>query len=315
MMYNNGNNYTMNMGGYGYANGNQQQPKIIMNQTLNKEEVNKLRSRGHRGFNLMITDEERLTQVCNHKDPYTNNFSLVDNGDGTVTCSICGERFSLLTDLSKEEASCIAEDYNDMVQTAKTFYGNIPTEAGRSLYQTFAFIKKMPEFYMIAKEYANKLDQNNPIIGQNHQGNSFGMYSMLMNPMANPGMGMGMGMNMNMNQAPMNMGQQYFGQPQSPVMGNPGMAPNMGMGNQVPNMGGMQAGMYQGNGNAAGNMAMNGNMNSGYFAGMPNPNGRPVGVVEPQSNQQVVNQTISAGPSPMAAAQSPTADVKKNFKA
>ena len=71
--------------------------------------------------------------------------------------------------------------------------------------------------------------------------------------------------------------------------------------------------------------------NGGYYdAGMPNPGvDRPIGVVDPTAQQQpqaqqpvgnqIVQQTLSAGPSPMAQPQKSqvpnTGDVKKNFKA
>lgn len=325
-MYNNyyGNNNFNGGGYYSYGNPQQQKQQHVLKQTLSKEEVNHLRAKGDKEFNLMVTDDERLRQICNHKDPDTNNIALVRNNDGTFTCSICGERFSVLSDITKEQAEEICMDYNDLVQTAKTFYEGIPTDVGRELYQTFSFIKKMPQFWEVAMDYADKLN-GNQMLDRNGNANAFASLNMLTNPAYQPMMPMQGGYY----QQPMQSQQGGYYQPQP---------------QQMPQQPMMQAGMYQQpqpqmmapqqqmpmqqGTNYYQQPATN---NGGYYdAGMPNPGvDRPIGVVDPTAQQQpqaqqpvgnqIVQQTLSAGPSPMAQPQKSqvpnTGDVKKNFKA
>lgn len=320
IMYNNNQyGYGNNFGGY-YGYAQQPQQKRTLHQTLSKEEVNHLRAKGDKQFNLMVTDDDRLRSICNHKDPDTNNIALVRNNDGTYTCSICGERFSVLTDIDMQQAEDIALNYNDLVQTAKTFYDGIPTDVGRELYQTFAFIKKMPQFWEVSMDYADKLNGGQNLLDRNGAGNAFASLSMLTNPGYQPMMPQAMG--------------GYYQQPmQNQPMGYQPM-PQQQMTPQQPQM--MQAGMYQPQPQM---MAPQGQQipmqqatnyyqpqGSYYDAGMPNPGvDRPIGVVDPTTaaqqpqQNQVVQQTLSAGPSPMAQPQKSqvpnTGDVKKTFKA
>ena len=281
------------MGGYtGYGYNPAPVQKVNLTQTLSKDETTMLRARGQKSFNVMVTDEERIRAICNHKDPDSNNIALAQNADGTFTCTVCGERFSLLSNITRDEANCIADDYNDLVQTAKTFYPNLPNDAARSLYQTFAFIKKVPEFWEIAQEYAGKLNQNQNIVDPNHgRTGGFSMYHMLMNP------SVGMG-----GQMPPVAQQPTYEAVPNPAMGGMGGYYGQAPVAPAPVMGaGMYGGMQTGTGT--------------YDPGVMNPNDRPVGVVDPATNM-TVSQHLSAGPSPMAA-QSPTAateDVKKVFR-
>ena len=263
--------YGNNYGGYSLQ---PQQENIIMNQTLTKEEVNKLRS-GNKGFRLSVTEDDCLREMCSHKDPDTHNVTLVDNGDDTVTCSICGCHFSLVDGLSDEEVQDRTDDFYDIVQTAKTNFGPVPIEAGRALYRSFAFIKKVPEFYQVARNYRNKWAHSGYSLEQSRGAGAWANANMLMNPMFGASMSMGY-------QAP--MGQPMGAYAQAPMGQMPG-APVM-----------QPSAMMQG-------------QPIGGYNPMVGPQGgvdRPVGIVEPAPQ---------AGPSPMAQpAAATTADVAKSFK-
>lgn len=250
-----GNNYGFN------NNGVQTRPmeNIILNQPLTKEEVNKLRA-GGKTSTFDITEDECLVQMCSHKDPESGSITLVDNGNNTCTCSICGETFSPVTDLSDEEVENICADFNDVLQTSK-LGSSVPNQVGRSLFRTFAFIKHVPNFYRISMNYFKKWESmGNRMTEQNRSVGAFQNLMMITNPV---GMGMG-GYGNPMMQQQMPMGTPMgYGAPQAAPqqMGGYGM-PNQGYG-----------------------MAMN----------TPNPgvdSGRPIGVVEPQAQP--------AGPAPMA---------------
>lgn len=260
----------------------------VMNQTLTKEEIQKLRS-DNKGWNLSISEEDCLRQMCTHKDPNTGGFSLIDNEDGTCTCTICGERFSMVTLTDEEVQECFA-DANDIFQTAKTNYGAIPPKVGRGFYRLGAFMKKMPEFYRMAQEYRKKWAGADDI-QRNNAMSDWQKFGMLTNPFATgfgqPQMG-------------------GFGQmPQAPMAGNYGMmAAQAQTPMQMPQapMGYGQAAQAPMQMPQAPVMDVPAAAQNGFNTAMPNPAmgpapqaDRPVGVVEP------------AAPA--------TGDVKKAFKA
>lgn len=207
---------------YYYGNGftSAAPQKVVMNQMLSKEEIAKLKSK-NKSWSLQLTEDEVLTEMCSHKDPDTGDISIVDNHDGTVTCSICGETFSLVNDLTEEEVQNICDDFNDVWQTSKTNYGSMPIQAGRAFYKMGALAKKVPQFYKLGQE-SRKQWNHNTMVEANRGANAFAQLSMLLNPMAGgygapmgyPGMAPGMA-------------------PQAAPMGYPaapGMAPQAPMG-------------------------------------------------------------------------------------
>lgn len=244
MYYNNGGNYGFNNNGTMAARPAE---NIVLTQPLTKDEAKRLQS-GNKASILDITEDECLVQMCSHKDPESGNITLIDNHNGTCTCSICGETFSMVPDLTDDEVDVICADYNDVIQTAKTGYGPMPTAVGRSLYRTFAFVKKVPAFYRLAMNYYQKWENmGNHMTEQNRSVGAFQNLSMMMNPAG------------------------MFG-------ANPAMMGGYGAG--AATMGGN---MYGGAGMGA-NMA--GNVTGSYGSAMtaPNPSmgaDRPIGVVEP----------------------------------
>jgi len=172
-----------------YGNGftSAQPQKVVMNQMLSKEEIAKLKSK-NKSWSLQLTEDEVLTEMCSHKDPDTGDISIVDNHDGTVTCAICGETFSLVNDLSDEEVQNICDDFNDVWQTSKTNYGSMPIQAGRAFYKMGALAKKVPQFYKLGQE-SRKQWNHSTMVEANRGANAFAQLSMLLNPMMAGGYG------------------------------------------------------------------------------------------------------------------------------
>ena len=193
---------------YYYGNGftSAAPQKVVMNQMLSKEEIAKLKAK-NKSWSLQLTEDEVLTEMCSHKDPDTGNICLVDTHDGTVTCSICGETFSLVNDLTDEEVQNICDDFNDVWQTSKTNYGSMPIQAGRAFYKMGALAKKVPQFYKLGQE-SRKQWNHSSMVEANRGANAFAQLSMLLNPMAGGYGQMG-----------------YSGM--APQGGYPGMAPGM----------------------------------------------------------------------------------------
>lgn len=311
-MYNQGNWFNGGFGnGYGYAPQPQRQ---VINQTLTREEVQHIRAKGGKGFNVMVTEDQMMRSMCNHTDPDTHNFSVVCNDDGSCTCTICGERFTPLLDISPEEAQQICADHNDLFQTCKMFAGfNIPKDTAREFYKTYALASKIPELWELAQENARKLGSINNIVDPNGNGNIISAYNSFMSP------GIGMA-SMNYNNG---------GYYQQPAMQPQPQQYGAGYYQQAP----MQQPMMQPQASMPQPM-MQPQFQPQYNAGMPNPMvDRPIGQVvqQPQqsnmptmspniANNAVVQQTVSAGPSPMAAAPSAVpatagSEIKKSFKA
>jgi hypothetical protein len=149
------NNYGM---GVGFAA--QPQNEVVMNQTLEESEIDLLRKKGPK-FNFKLSREEYLRAICTHKDPKNGNITLHTNQqDGTKTCAICGETFTLLDPARFDRAAIedICANFHDLFQSIKTMYGPVPTEAGREFYAITGFILKLPELYEIAAEYFSRLN-------------------------------------------------------------------------------------------------------------------------------------------------------------
>ena len=275
---------------YYYGNGftSAAPQKVVMNQMLSKEEIAKLKAK-NKSWSLQLTEDEVLTEMCSHKDPDTGNICLVDNHDGTVTCSICGETFSLVNDLTDEEVQNICDDFNDVWQTSKTNYGSMPIQAGRAFDKMGALAKKVPQFYKLGQE-SRKQWNHSSMVEANRGANAFAQLSMLLNPMAGG-----------------------YGQ-----MGYPGMAPQGGYPGMAPGMvpqGGYPGMTPQGAVPTAPGMAPQGAtpMAPQGYAGGPvagpapqsfNPTGapaapaagndRPVGIVEPAATTGDVAKSFKA---------------------
>jgi hypothetical protein len=261
MMNNNFGNFQQNGMGMGYAQNNQQ--SVVMNQTLTKEEIDLLRKKGPK-FNFKLTKEEFLRAICTHKDPQSGNISLRLNQDGTHTCAICSETFTLLEPSRFDRAAIedICANFNDLFQSIKTMYGPIPAESGRELYTMIGFIPKIPELYEIASEYFARL--NGAGVGVEENRNPYGMN--MLHAMMNTGFPMG-NTNMNMNQAV-----------------NPACDPNymayLQHQQQMANAGGTNVSTFN-PGTPNPNYAPNNNNNPGF--------NNPIGYVETE-------QTVQTGP-------------------
>lgn len=213
------NNYFNGQGtfyGNGFAPGQQQymaarKPKFT--NPLTEEDKKSLKNQG--GFSLIVSDKDMKKAICTHKDG--DQISLRENSDGTVTCWICGETFSLV-DLQESGVENITKEFIDVLQSIKTYYLDIPDGVVREFFQMIPFIQKTPEIFKIATN--NFQSYENPMttpMNQSYQ--MFGMYDAISNPAYsfNPGYG-------------------GFGQP-APMQGYNapmGAVPQYAMGQQMP---------------------------------------------------------------------------------
>lgn len=204
--------YQMNNGGYAYSVA---RPQPSNSQPLTQDIVNTLRQESNE-FNMKVDQRDLWRAMCTHRDPSTGASTLTYNADGTCTCSICGETFTMFDGNTKQIEDAI-KTLTDMFQTCKTIYLDAPTEMTKQYYQMIVLLRKFPGLWDLAvKNFAKYENTNNPL---NPISNSYGsgfnaLNTLLTNPYAMQGM----------YQQPM-MGAQM------PV----GYAPNsMAMNNQMP---------------------------------------------------------------------------------
>jgi len=227
------NNFGVNpymMGGPQYA----PQPQARMTQPLTVEQIKLLRNQTP-AFTLDVSEEDMLRSRCTHKT-LDGKFATVLNNDaeGTVTCSICGAKFSLM-EVAKESAEEAVRIIVDLLQSIKTYYVDMPDSVAIQFFQMIPFIEKIPKLYEIALNNFNKYDG----AGMGNQSPNmygFNMLGAITSPMAYQGFGsqpmMGGG-GYPMQQPMMNGG--YPMQPGQPMgMGNPFGGYQMPMQNGYP---------------------------------------------------------------------------------
>lgn len=227
------------MGGYYY----QQQPVNLprQNNILTDDEIKELQNKQDT-FMWDLTNREYLEAICTHRKPGGMEDSLVDDGDGYVRCTICGQRFRILPDsTSMEEIVDSIEKVCDIVQTIKLMYVDLPASAGKDIYPIIPSMKKLSQLFQMAAKDAAKYETNN----WGYNNNNMGVFSMLQN-LTN-----------------------FMG---APMPGMPGMAPQMAPGYGMPPQGAAPVPPM----GAAPNMA------AGYPNGAYNPFGFPGANQQPQ---------------------------------
>ena len=180
-------------------------------QTLTEEEMNSLKQ-SQDEFTLGITKEEQLRAICMQRD--INGVSTLEPADGGLTgaakCKICGEVFRIVDKCDDGDIKDAVDNLVDILQTTKTLYVDMPSDAAKKFYTILALLKKVPGLYKVAVENFSK--HENAMVNWNfNKGSVVGEYNMLYsgyNPM----------------QANFGMMPPYMSAYQQPVMGQP-MAP------------------------------------------------------------------------------------------
>ena len=180
-----GNMYPNNMGGYA-PSGYVQQPIAVQKpkNVLTPEEIKTIRQKGDK-FSLGLTEEESLRGICFHKDE-NGMETLRDNGDGTVTCTICGHTFDPLQNCTQEDIQMYVDNITDVLQTIKLLYIDMPSEAAREYFQIIPLIQKVPKLFKIASDNFNRHENYN---GYRYNGapNTINLYQMLSSGAISPG--------------------------------------------------------------------------------------------------------------------------------
>lgn len=161
-------------------------------QTLTAEEIESLKQTTEE-FTLGITNKDRLISICMHRDLNGKSTLSPDPVTGDVKCLICGEQFQLVDRCKEEDIETAVQNLLDILQTTKTLYVDMPSDAARSFYTVIALIKKIPGLYKISTDNFSKHENAmNQAWGFSGGGNMLNEYNALAYNFYNPYMGMGM---------------------------------------------------------------------------------------------------------------------------
>ena len=185
------NNFNNNWG-YGYNNPmnyGYNRPKMP-NPTnpLSKEDMALLKQKAPQ-FSLAVSQVDALKAICTHRNE--EGEKLVQNPDGSCTCTICGTTFTPINNADAEMVEQIFKAATDALETIKIMYMDIPDDVTKTYFQMTPFLAKGPQLYKIALDHYQRYSGSSVIANSyNNQGNAFALYSALMNPGAMMGMGM-----------------------------------------------------------------------------------------------------------------------------
>lgn len=310
-------NYAMPVNGftpYGAAPVNPQVPaQPVFNQLLTADEVAQLQKNPN-VFSTKLTQDEYLRAVCTHKDG-ANHFTLEKIPNGKHRCSVCQAEFFLLDlNTSKEEIENTCNNFYDLMQSIKTYYGNAP-EAMREFYLMIGFIPKIAQLYQVARAYFDKVTGFGNAYQMGNDQNGFSILSNIFGggAMAGVAPGLGGGMAGGYYGAPPAWGAQnvnpVWGQQQPGWYGGAPVPPAAGI--QTP----VSAGVPFGSQPAAApgvNPALAMQQQPGYGYGMggvapaPIPSANPIGYVDPNAAPPATSQAGQVQASPTQAPAMPT---------
>jgi len=258
---------------------------IKVDSWLAPEQIDEL-ERKSEAFNLAITPQEQLRAICNHRNK-AGQIKLLDDPDGSCTCTVCGYNFQVVENITKEQVEAACNMVENILQTCKLLYVSLPPEIGREFFQILAFIKKIPGLWAIA---VNDYKKYEGVYGYQQQGNAnaFSVFNALTTPGG-------------------------FGIPPQPQM-YPGQQPNM---YQQPQMF-QQPNMYQQPQMYPGQQPYNGQFGNGGVYGNQGTNPFVQGQ-QPQPSPQPTQQGFAMNPQGAAAPAQPPSDgavnVAGEFKA
>ena len=143
--------------------GAQQQPtNYRIPNTLSAEDIKMLQNQGST-FSLGLTDEEVKRAICNHRSADGLSDTLVvDPITGIAKCQICGYEFKPLdSNIDYDEIKEDIKRVEDILQTAKLMYIDLPAEAAKEFYPIIAMLEKVPKFIELAAKNMAKHDSYN----------------------------------------------------------------------------------------------------------------------------------------------------------
>ena len=205
-----------------------QNPAPKFNNPLTGEQIKRLQQTSQQ-FSLNISEEEMLRAICNHRNAEGTGDALnFDPVTGEARCTICGYKFRPIeAEVSSEQIKDDVYRIQDILQTIKLMYIDLPAEAAKDFFPVIALLDKVPQLF----DFAAKNMAKHESFGWQYNGKNMGAINMFNNLQNIFG-----GMMMNQFQQPnpaMNPAMAGMGMP-NPQM-NPGFGyPGAGMGMSNP---------------------------------------------------------------------------------
>lgn len=165
---------------FGFNNAMGMQPQQMASQnpnnyripsTLTADEIKMLRNNGST-FSLGLTQEEMLRAVCNHRSEDGLSDTLqYDPVTGIAKCTVCGYEFRPIDPNEDfESLKDKVKSVEDIIQTTKLMYVDLPTEAAKEYYPILGLLEKLPQFVEYAAKNMAKHDNFNYGYNQHNMG-------------------------------------------------------------------------------------------------------------------------------------------------
>lgn len=135
-------------GGGGLTYGQPQRKELVWTNPLTHEEEKALQ--GSSSLSLDIPKEDMYRAKCTHRDPASRQFTLRQNGDGTVTCLKCGETFTIVENVPFDQIESIIGGTLDILQTIKLCYLDMTPDVIQTYFIMLPFLKLAPKLYQTA---------------------------------------------------------------------------------------------------------------------------------------------------------------------
>lgn len=166
--------------GVGYT---QTQP-IQMTTGLTAQEIAEMKKNGNGAFRLDIKQEDMRKARCCHRDGNQGTLVSTNNPDkpNEVRCTLCGEVFNLLENVTPQAVTNACADFHDLANTIKVMYVDLPPKLINDIFQILPIAERMPALYAIACDRFNQFANGQSTYGQymNPGFDAFGVYNGIM---------------------------------------------------------------------------------------------------------------------------------------
>lgn len=186
MMYQNNNFPNGMMYGNNAAFNGAPIQKPRMSNPLNEDELKALKQSGAEEFSLKIDTLDLAEAFCTHKDERTGTYTVVQNPDGSCTCTKCHQTMRP-DDVTPEYVQDAADKFYNVLQTIKFLGVDLSSDVIRGYFGFLPYVKKVPQMYKMVN---NSFNQYNPeqMFGNMQQSNGaasmFNAYNTIFNPAA-----------------------------------------------------------------------------------------------------------------------------------
>lgn len=123
-------------------------PQPQYTQPLTEEEQAELMKKSV-PFTTRIDRIDLLKSYCTHRKG--KDTALVQNPDGSFTCSICGSTMNL-DEYTEDDVNEICDKYNNLLNNIKVKYYDMPVDIVKEFMQIMPFIERTPKLYKIAND-------------------------------------------------------------------------------------------------------------------------------------------------------------------